>query len=177
MHAPELRVGDYVLRPPCADDFADLCAMMRSDAVRRFLGNKLFSESDQFARLGRNAGSWMLYGYGIFYARGLDGALAGIAGVFPTHRGLGPDFDGHPEAGWIIAEPYWGRGLATAFMQAALDWFDVVHGQQRIVAMIEQGHSASDRVAQKLAFAPYRMAQMGDDPVQLYERVLPATGA
>ncbi len=169
-----LTVGDFELRVPVVADLDDQFAMMEPEAVRRYLGTVLPSKPDLYARILRTAGSWELYGYGTFIIRHRDtGELAGTGGIFPTHRGLGEDFDLMPEAGWIIAEPYWGRGLATLWMTAVHDWFDATHGRQRTVAMIEDGHGASVRVAQKLGYAEYRTAQLPDSDtlLRLYERV------
>jgi hypothetical protein len=46
-------------------DFADICALVEPEAVRRHLGNRPVRAPDEFARFQRNAGSWALYGYGI----------------------------------------------------------------------------------------------------------------
>ncbi len=163
-----------ILRPPVPADLPALFALTAPDAMREFLGPTPPSESESFARLLRAAGSWALYGYGIFVV--IDegsGALIGTCGVFHSHRGLGADFDDTPEAGWIIAQDRWGGGLASRVMQAAIDWFDARHGPQRVVCMIEQGHGASDVVARKLGFAPFRVHQPADAGARaltLYER-------
>ena len=120
------------------------------------------------------AGGWAIYGYGTFSVRHRPtGDFVATCGIFPNCRGLGDDFDFKPEAGWIIAQPYWGQGLATRLMLAVHDWFDATHGRQRTVAMIEDGHGASVRVAQKLGYAEYRTAQLpgSETLMRLYERL------
>jgi RimJ/RimL family protein N-acetyltransferase len=169
-----LMVRDFELRPPVVADLDAQYAMMEPAAMRRFLGPVEPSKADLYARILRTAGSWAVYGYGTFTLwHRPSGALAGSGGIFPTYRGLGDDFDLMPEAGWIIAQDFWGCGLATAFITTVHDWFDRAHGRQRTVAMIEDGHAASVRVAQKLGYAEYRTAQLpGSETVmRLYERI------
>jgi len=159
---------------PRASDRADLLAMMAPDAVRQFLGPAEASESDVFARLLRNAGSWALYGYGTFMVRekGRDGTIVGNCGVFRSFRGFGRGLDDVPEAGWIIAQTAWGKGYALEAMHAALAWFDREHGPQRVACMIEEGHGASMTVAAKLGFVEYARHQPEDGrPLVLYQRL------
>ena len=97
--------------------------------------------------------------------------------MFHSHRGLGPDADDQPEAGWVIAEHRWGQGLATRLMGTVLAWFDIAHGPRAITANIEVGHIASDRVAEKLGFRPVRVTAFPPEgtPATLYVR--PASAA
>ena len=162
------------LSRPRASDRADLLAMMTPDAVREFLGPAEASESDVFARLLRNAGSWALYGYGTFMVRekGRDGTIVGNCGVFRSFRGFGRGLDDVPEAGWIIAQTAWGKGYALEAMHAALAWFDREHGPQRVACMIEEGHGASMTIAAKLGFVEYARHQPEDGrPLVLYQRL------
>ena len=167
-------LGDFTLRQPRADDLPALYALTESAEMREFLGPTPPSHADSFARLLRNAGCWSLYGYGTFMVEHRpSGALAANCGLFHSWRGHGPDFDDQIEAGWIIARPFWGQGLASRVMGAVHDWFDAAHGPRRTVCMIEQGHGASDRVARRLGYAPYRTvaAPDGGRPLLLYERI------
>jgi RimJ/RimL family protein N-acetyltransferase len=100
--------------------------------------------------------------------------LIGNCGIFHTFRGLGDDFDDHPEAGWIVAAEHVGQGLGNEAMQAVLAWFDREHGQKRVVCMIAVGNEPSLKLAARLGFAPLRQAELPDgDIVELLER-LPA---
>ena len=126
---------------------------------------------DEFSRFLRNAGSWALYGYGNFIVRerGL-GAVVGICGVFHTWRGFGQGFDDGPEAGWIFAEQVWGKGYATEAAGAALDWFDRVHGPQRIVCMIDPDNHASHKVAARIGFVAFGRHDFDGAEVVLLQR-------
>jgi RimJ/RimL family protein N-acetyltransferase len=177
MTAPVITTARLELWRPQADDLPDLLELTRDDETRRFLGGFEPSEMDSFARLLRNAGSWTLYGYGAFMVRVKgDGRIIGNCGVFRSHRGFGADqgLDNVPEAGWTVHRDHWGQGLAREAMEAALVWFDATHGPQRIAAMIEEGHAASDALAGKLGFVRYGQHRADDGAaLVLYERFGP----
>ena len=147
---------------PSAADMAEMIAIVSSPVTGRFLGPS-GSRADHFARFQRNAGSWLLHGYGSFIVRekGASDAI-GNCGVFHSYRGLGEDFDDKPEAGWIIAADHVGKGYAGEAMRAALDWFEHEHGRQEIVCMIEPGNEPSFALAAKLGFVEMRQAQLPD---------------
>jgi len=159
---------------PQVGDLADLYQLTLAEETRRFLGPFVPSQMDAFNRLHRNAGSWALHGYGTFMVRlkGQDRIVANC-GVFRSYRGFGVDqgLDDVAEAGWIVDRDYWGQGIAREAMEAALEWFDRVHGRQRIACMIDDGHAASDALAAKLGFARYGRHQVEDGAaLVLYER-------
>ena len=173
MSQPVLVTERLELWRPAVGDHAGLYALTEPDAVRRFLGAKAPDPADSFARLLRNAGSWALYGYGVFQVREPGRCeIVGGCGVFRSWRGFGKGLDDVPEAGWIIAEPHWGKGFAMEAMRAALAWFDDSHGEQRVACMIEEGHAASQKVAARLGFVEYdRHAPEDGRPLVLYERL------
>lgn len=172
--APLLTTARLELWQPRADDLGDLFALTMPEETRRFLGSFVPTEADAFARLHRNAGSWALHGYGTFMVRRHgDSRIVGNCGVFRSHRGFGSalGLDDVAEAGWIVHHAHAGQGLAREAMEAALGWFDAVHGRQRIACMIEEGHAASDALAGKLGFVRYARHQPeGARPLILYQR-------
>lgn len=155
MNGPLLVTERFELWQPVPSDLAGLFELTRSDEARRFLGGFIPSEADSFARLLRNAGSWALWGYGTFLIRpkGRQQIVANC-GIFRSFRGFGVEhgLDDVPEAGWIVHPDWWARGVASEVMAAALNWFDQAHGRQRVAAMIEQGHDASEVIAARLGF-------------------------
>lgn len=171
--APLLKTERLELWRPQASDRAGQLAMIAPAAVRKFLGPAEATETDVFARQLRNAGSWALYGYGVFVVRERGKPeVVGTCGVFRSFRGFGQGMDDVPEAGWILAEQAWGKGYALEAMAAALAWFDREHGPQRVACMIEEGHAASVAVAAKLGFVEYgRHAPEGERALVLYERL------
>jgi RimJ/RimL family protein N-acetyltransferase len=169
---PILRTERLELRIPQRDDLSGLVELVTAEPTRRFLGKAQPTQAAQFERLMRNIGGWTIYGYGNFSVR-LHGeaALIGSCGVFHSWRGFGNGMDDVPEAGWIIRHDHWGKGIASEAMQAILAWFDATHGPRRIAAMIEQGNTASQRVARTLGFLAYAKQVFEGAPLVLYERL------
>ncbi|WP_226017649.1 GNAT family N-acetyltransferase [Novosphingobium sp. FKTRR1] len=156
MTEPLLSTERLDLWLPRSGDHAGLIALLADDAVRLHLGNRPTSAQEEFNRLCRNAGSWALYGYGIFTVRRRgDDDVIGIAGVFHSWRGFGKGLDGVPEAGWIFARRAWGQGLATEAMQAVLAWFAKSFGPARVACMINDTNLPSRAVAARLGFVEY----------------------
>ena len=169
--APLLSTERLDLWLPRRGDFEAMTAILAEPATSRFLGSQS-DMADHFARFCRNAGSWLIYGYGSFMVR-LRGQpeLIGNCGIFHSWRGLGEDFDDSPEGGWILSADHTGSGLAREAMEAALIWFEREHGPQRIVCMIDPDNAPSMRLAATLGFSTMRHAALpGGDPVRLFER-------
>jgi RimJ/RimL family protein N-acetyltransferase len=156
---------------PREGDLKAMYAIVTEAETSRYLGAVAQLHEHSF-RFMRGAGSWFLYGYGPLMLRlkGQD-AVIGNCGVFHTFRGLGEDFDDHPEAGWIIGAEHVGTGLGREVMEAVLAWFDAAHGKRRIVCMIAPENAASLGLAGRLGFAPFRHAVLPDgETVTLLER-------
>lgn len=173
--APLLVTERLELWIPTGAEVWPMHAIVADPATRRFLGPSE-SRADHFERFCRNAGSWLLYGYGSFMLHERGGGLIGNAGVFHSFRGLGADFDDSAEAGWILRADRVGQGLAYEAMTAALAWFEREHGRQRIVCMTVPGNAPSIRLAGRLGFVPMRETVLPDgEAVRLFERAA-ATG-
>lgn len=169
---PLLRSERLELWQPRLGDMPGLIELIAADETRLFLGPAEATAKSQFEKLLRNAGGWALYGYGSFHIR-LHGAsdIVGTCGVFHTWRGFGQGMDDAPEAGWIIRHDHWGKGIAGEAMRAALAWFDETHGPRRIAAMIEEGNTASQKVAAALGFVEYGRQEFEGSSLTLYERL------
>jgi len=163
------------LAPPVAGDREALRAIVAHPATGRFLGRNPADPPEHFVRFARNAGSWQLYGYGSFTLRlRATGEVIGNTGVFHSWRGLGPDFDDRPEAGWILRHDMVGQGYAREAMEAALGWFDAEYGPRPVMCMIGHGNAPSLALAARLGFAPLRDAALGDgERVHLLQRAPP----
>ena len=159
------------LSRPVTDDHAALMELMQSDAVRKYLGGHPTNAVEEFNRLCRIAGSWMLYGYGTFFVRARGtGDVLGICGVFHTWRSFGKGMSDTSEIGWIFAEKAWGKGIATEAALASLVWFDREHGPQRIGCMIDAPNLPSLKLAKRLGFVRYDTHIEADVPLILLTR-------
>jgi RimJ/RimL family protein N-acetyltransferase len=170
--APQLLTDRLDLRLPTPADFPLIMEIVEHAQTARFLGRRS-GAPDHFMRFCRGAGSWLLYGYGMFIIR-LRGSeeVIGNCGVFHSWRGLGEDFDDSPEAGWTLRHDQVGRGIGKEAMAAALEWFDRQHGPRRVVCMISPANEPSQRLADRLGFAAMCDAVLPDgEAVRLFERV------
>ena len=73
----------------------------------------------------------------------------------------------------FVRQHCWGQGVASQVMRAALRWFDEIHGRRRIACMIEEGNTASERLAAGLGFVQYGMHVPENDNrtvLKLFER-------
>lgn len=173
MTFPRIETERLILDVPDRHGYLLLRDLHADPEVHRYLGPPADDPTtDMFSRALRGAGSWLLYGYGMFMVWEKDScAFVGQVGVFHTMRGFGKGMDDVPEIGWIIARPYWRRGYAYEATRAALDWFDGRTGHQRVTCMIEQGNDASFALANRLGFVRYGDHVVEDDIVlELLER-------
>ncbi len=82
------------------------------------------------------------------FAIAVDGAAVGGVGVHPQddiHRLCA-------EVGYWLAEPFWGRGIASEALRAATDWAFTALDLQRVFGMVFDGNPASVRVLEKAGF-------------------------
>jgi RimJ/RimL family protein N-acetyltransferase len=94
-------------------------------------------------------------------------------GLADFGRNLGKDFDGIPEAGWILDQWAEGQGFATEAIRASIGWYEQTFGIARQVCIIAPENAPSRRVAEKIGFKPYAERLYHDHRVLLHER-LPA---
>ncbi|MFE0753011.1 GNAT family N-acetyltransferase [Inquilinus sp. NPDC058860] len=162
-----------VLRPHRAEDFDDLAAMWADPGVTRFIGGRPSTPEESWARLLRYGGLWSLLGFGYWAVRDrATGRFVGEVGFADFRRGLGPDFDGAPEGGWILAPWAQGRGLAGEAVRAALAWADA-RGWARSVCIIDPDNAPSLRLAGACGYREIGRITYKDHPVVLLERPMP----
>jgi len=157
---PVLETPRLILRPHRLDDY-EACCKLTSDpeAVRLIYGTPM-SREDSWHRLMRFAGHWALLGYGLLIVEEkASGRVIGEVGLADFHRGLGEDFDSHPEFAWMLASDVHGRGYATEAATAMLHWFEAKLGPGRTVCIINPENAPSLRVAEKLGFARFGEAE------------------
>ena len=112
------------------------------------------SRIEAWRRFCQAAGLWSLLGYG--FRAILDrasGAMIGIGGLAQFERGIA-QLEGVPEVGYAINADWWGRGLTTEFLAAALDWSDTVLDAPETRCIIAPNNMASVRVSEKNGFVP-----------------------
>lgn len=167
-----IETENLLLRRPGIDDLDAIHAMRSDLAVVRFLGGRALSREEAWHRLTRLVGQWTLRGYGMFaVVEKSSGTLVGEVGLFDGCRGLSPDFDNAPEAGWIMASAAHGKGYAGEASAAAHCWFGATHGEKRSVCIIAPENLPSFRVAHKLGYKSFGQVEYQNGPVVMLERI------
>ena len=169
-HGPVIETARLTLRPHRLSDLDARTTMTGDEYVMRFFPETQTRE-DNWARLMRYAGHWALLGWGLFVVEEkATGRFVGEVGLSDFGRGLGQDFDGVPEAGWIIDRWAEGRGYATEAIRAAIEWHERSIGCMRQVCIIVPENTPSLRVAEKLGFKAYDERIYDDHRVIVHER-------
>jgi RimJ/RimL family protein N-acetyltransferase len=169
--ARRLETERLVLTVHEAHDFEDLAAMWADPEVVRHIGGTPSSREASWHRLLRYAGHWALTGYGYFAMRERhSGRYVGDIGLADFRRDLVPAVDGGPEAGWALATWAHGRGLATEALTAVLAWADARLAAPATMCLIDVGHAASRRVAEKCGFREWMAATYHGEVVTLFRR-------
>jgi RimJ/RimL family protein N-acetyltransferase len=169
---PVLTTERLRLRGHGRDDFPSTAALWAEPDAVRFITGKISTPAESWARLLNYAGHWALMGFGYWLVEERDsGRFVGEVGLADFKRGLGADFDGTPEAGWVLSPDCHGKGYATEAVTAALAWGEQSIAMTRCVCMIAPDHAASLRVAEKCGFTPFAEAAFKSSPVVLLERL------
>jgi RimJ/RimL family protein N-acetyltransferase len=148
---PTLETERLILRGPTSNDFAESAAMWSDPEVVRHIGGVPFSEEETWGRLLRYIGHWELLGYGTWIVRDKAGVFLGEVGFFDLHRAVTPKLE-VPEVGWVLARTAHGKGYATEAVKTILAWGDKHFGARPFSCIIDVGHTASLRVADKCGF-------------------------
>ena len=101
------------------------------------------------------AGLWPLLGYGFWaIVDRASGTMIGMGGLAQFERGIA-QLEGVPEVGYAINADWWGRGLTSEFLAAALDWSDTKLAAPETRCIIAPDNAASIRVAEKNGFTRF----------------------
>jgi RimJ/RimL family protein N-acetyltransferase len=143
MKIPTLTTDRLVLRALRASDWDAYATMNADPTVRQWLGGNPLNREQVWTQMEQALGQWALRGYGVFAVES-DGCFVGRVGIL--HPADWPE----PELAWTIAQPYWGRGLATEAAAEVQQWAFATIRRDRLVSYIQRGNVRSRRVAEKL---------------------------
>src|SRR5437868_1998798 len=112
-----ITADSLLLRPPTADDAADIARASNDPQTARFIpavaAPYTLSDADDY--LAMTAERWA-GGGAEFVVTGTDGGYLGQVGLRP------PDARGHVEIGYVVAPWARGKGVATAAARAVTEW-------------------------------------------------------
>lgn len=168
--APELTTDRLRLRGYVQGDFMWFNETWQSAAVNRHTGGRIRPRSENWPRFLLNFGQWELFGYGFWMIeRRADGERIGIAGLMHAMRDI-EEIEAYPEAGWVLAEPAFGKGYATEAIRAVLAWADDHLDTPQTGCIIEPGNTASIGVARKIGYRSTGMVAFEDDEIETFVR-------
>ena len=145
--------------------------MWAEPQVVRFIGGKVFSREEVWARLLRHAGSWSLLGHGFWVIRDrASGAFVGEVGFHNLQRDLVPSLGDRPELGYALIPRARRKGLAAEVAGGALAWADRARPGGETVCMIDPENVASARVAARLGYREFARTSYQGRPEILLSR-------
>ena len=74
--------------------------------------------------------------------------------------------------GYVISEPFWGRGIATELVRGFIDW-SKENRVSKIVSGVDPKNPGSIKVLEKCGFARLPQNPTGEPEIQYYERLVP----
>jgi|SRR5579863_1792232 len=168
---PILDTGRLRLRPYRANDLAACAALWEDPITIRYTTGKPLTREDVWLRILAHAGSWALLGYGLWALEDkATGKYVGELGFIERARDIYPSFEGIPEAAWVLDSRLHGKGYATEGVSAVVAWGDKNFKAARTVCLIQEGNTASLRVAVKCGYRECARTSYKDQRVIVLER-------
>jgi RimJ/RimL family protein N-acetyltransferase len=150
----EITTDRLLLRPPREEDFAGWVAFASDPQTMEFLGGVQPPPLVWRTFVG-SVGGWHIQGFGILSVIEREtGEWVGRLGTIQPFGWPGT------EVGWGIVRSRWGMGYATEGAAAAIDFAVDRLGWDEIIHCIEEGNTASERVAEKLGSRRLRTTRL-----------------
>lgn len=158
---PTLITPRLVLRRWRDADVEPMAAINGDADVMRWIGAGTVRDLEQTrAGIAAIEREWEANGYGLFaIEERASGDLVGFSGLTVPY--FLPEVMPAVEIAWRLGRPYWGRGIGTEASAAAIRFGLADIGLPRIVAIVQIGNDASERIMIKLGM---RLARQTVDP-------------
>lgn len=168
--APRIETKRLILRAAHADDHDAMAVIRANENVGRHIGGVRDPQDSWFFML-RMRGMWELVGFGYWVIVLKEtGQVIGDAGFADFKREMQPDISGMPEAGWVLDEPHWGKGIMTEAVTATHHWLDTETDYMFSTCIITPDHTPSIRVAEKIGYEPVITSTYENAPITVYQR-------
>ena len=162
---PVIATDRLTLRGHRVDDHAACTRLWADPEVVRYIGGRVFSAEESWAKLLRYAGLWSLLGFGYWaIEEAQSGRFVGELGFADFKREIEPSLGGRPELGWALASTAHGKGYATEAVRGALAWGDARFGATGTICLIHPDNAASLRVAAKAGYREWRRTTYKGQP-------------
>ena len=146
MSVPSFHTDRLRLRPFVLEDAVPLQAILAVEGVLQYYPSSDPPDLERVERLiNRQLNHWGEHGYGWWAVEYIDNSdLIGWSGLQYL-----PETD-EIEIGYLLARPYWGKGLATEGGQVGINFGFNTLQLPRIIGIVHPGNIASQRVLEKL---------------------------
>jgi RimJ/RimL family protein N-acetyltransferase len=145
----DLGVAGHGLRAYEGQDIPRLCLLADDDAIWSQVTDLFPRPYDVNAAVRWTTRQQQLHPPQNLAIVGPDGLIGGIGVLLSSV----PNYAHDGEVGYWLGRPFWGRGLATAALDAFVPWAARTHGLTRLTARVFAGNDASCRVLEKCGFA------------------------
>jgi RimJ/RimL family protein N-acetyltransferase len=171
--APVIETERLRLRPHHKNDLK-ACELMWSDpGVNRYIGGRVSTEQEVWARIMTYLGHWLLQGYGYWAVEEkATGNFIGELGFADFKRDIDSSLKGIPELGWVLTPSAQGKGYATEGVLAAVEWGNAHFARTRTTCMIEPANLQSIRVAEKCGYRQVERMIYRNTAVLIFDREL-----
>ena len=150
-----LQTERLVLREMVLDDLDFVAAMLAHPDVNRYY-EKQSTRDDAQVWLERQLERYRRDGHGLWLAREIaSGAPVGQVGLVMQEV----EGERHPEIGWLLDRPFWGRGYATEAALATRDAAFARWRYPRVISLIRPENTPSQRVAERIGMTPGRLVE------------------
>ena len=161
-----------LLRPLEMDDLDAFAPVWADAVVMRHIGSGAPRDREGSQELlTRLVAHWDEHGFGLWAVvpKGEPGPVGWAGLMVPSFL---PSVLPAVEVGWLLARPWWGRGLASEAGAAAIDWGFGGLGLDRLISIIYADNTPSLRVADRLGMTRWATEQhpRTGRELALYER-------
>jgi len=140
---PVIETERLILREPRPSDFETYAAFYQTE--RSHLRGGPLGRDEAWKAFAAEIGHWHLRGYGFWAVdEKASGAFCGMVGLY------NPEGWPEPEVGWLVWEPYEGKGIAREAAIRARAFAYHTLGWERIVSCIAPGNERSVKLAERL---------------------------
>ena len=167
---PVLETERLTLRGHQLDDFPAFATMWADSAVTRHIGGKPLSQEESWTKFLRYFGHWALLGFGYWVVEEkATGHFVGEVGFADYKRNIELELN-FPEAGWVLAAQFHGKGYATEAVRAAIAWGESHFGSSPTTCLIHPENLASIRVAEKCGYRERERTTYKGHPTMVFVR-------
>jgi RimJ/RimL family protein N-acetyltransferase len=165
-----LETPRLLLREMEPGDLDFVAAMLADEDVTRYY-ERTFSRADAQVWLDRQRRRYADDGHGLWLVlERASGAPIGQVGL-AMQEVAG---ERHPEAGWLLHRPFWGKGYATEAGRGVRDAAFQRWRYPALISLIRPVNEPSRRVAERVGFAPGPRVQFHGFEHVRYEMSAPA---